>query len=91
MVVSTMLKPKRNLEFETRLLPDGYVLVYSEQSSLVHTLTPLGGLVWEFCDGESSAEEIADTISSIAKVPASQDEVMQLVKELQVKGLLVSS
>lgn len=88
MTTEMLIKPKRNPEFITRLLPDGYVLVYSEKSEWVHTLTPLGGLVWEFCDGSNSAEQIADTIGSQAEVPTKVEDVAQLLKEFQEKHLL---
>lgn len=84
----TAAKPKRNPEFNARLLPDGYVLIYSEKSSWVHTLTPLGGLVWEFCDGERTLDEIADLICSKANVPAKREDIAELVKELDKNGLL---
>ncbi len=86
----TAAKPKRNPEFNARLLPDGYVLIHSEKSTWVHTLTPLGGLVWEFCDGDKTAEQIADLICSRTQVPAKREDVFELVKELDKNGLLDS-
>ncbi len=86
--MTSSIKPKRNSEFSARLLPDGYVLIHSESSEWVHTLTPLGGLVWEFCDGDKTAEEIASLICSAAQVPANEEEVLHLVKDFEEKGLL---
>ena len=91
MTTQTITLPKRHPDLTTRLLPDGYVLVYSEKSTWVHTLTPLGGLVWEFCDGENSAEKIAELISSTAQVPANSDDVLKLIKEFQEKNLLTAA
>jgi len=86
----TAAKPKRNPDFSARLLPDGYVLIHSEKSAWVHTLTPLGGLVWEFCDGDKTADEIADLICSKTQVPAKPEDVVELVRELDKNGLLDS-
>jgi len=86
----TPVKPKRNPDFSSRLLPDGYVLIHSENSSWVHTLTPLGGLVWEFCDGLRTSAEIADLISATANVAAKQEDVLELIKELDKNGLLAA-
>jgi len=83
-------KPTRNQNFNARLLPDGYVLLYSETSDWVHTLTPLGGIVWEFLDGEHTAEEIADLIRSNAEIESSPDDVSKLLEDLKQKGLLGS-
>lgn len=90
MQTASAFKPKRNPHFAARLLPDGYVLIYSEQSTWVHTLTPLGGLVWEFCDGENAAHEIAGIIRSTALLETKDEDVCQLIKELQEKDLLVA-
>jgi hypothetical protein len=84
----SILKPQRNPEFISQLLPDGYVLLYSERTNWTHTLTPLGGLVWEFCDGKDRAIEIAGTISSVSQVPVKEADVVQLISEFQSKGLL---
>lgn len=86
----TAAKLKRNPEFSARLLPDGYVLIHSDKSVWVHTLTPLGGLVWEFCDGDKTAEEIADSICKTMQLPAKYDDVFELIKELDKNGLLES-
>lgn len=86
----TAANPKRNSDFNARLLPDGYVLIHSEKSDWVHTLTPLGGLVWEFCDGDKTAEQITDLICSKIQVPAKHEDVVALVEELDKNGLLES-
>lgn len=56
------MRPKRNNEVETRILPDGYVVLFNTKNNWAHTLTPLGALTWELCDGQVSIDEIVDRI-----------------------------
>jgi Coenzyme PQQ synthesis protein D (PqqD) len=70
-------KPKRSSEMESTSLPDA------------HTLTPLGALVWEFCDGDNSVEEIVANIKSIPEVGnrvTLDQEVSELVQQLDNEG-----
>lgn len=83
-------KPKRNPDFNAKLLPDGFVLLYSSSSDWVHTLTPLGGLVWEFCDGENSIEQIAQLVKSSVQTDAGENAIAELIKDLDKKGLFAS-
>jgi hypothetical protein len=84
----TVDKPKRNPEFTARLLPDGYVLIHSQKTDWVHTLTPVGGLVWEFCDGDQTGEQIAARICAVVQVAAKREDVFDLIKQLENNGLL---
>ena len=86
-----MKYPKRCTEIQTTLLPDGHTVLMHKPSSWAHTLSPLGSLVWEFCDGLHTTEEI---ISSIKAIPgltlpeALEEEVTQLLKQFAEDGLL---
>ena len=84
----TTTKPTRNPEFRSRLLPDGYVLIHSENSEWVHTLSPVGGLVWEFCDGSNTPEEIAAIITTQTQLAAKTEDIVQLIADLDKNGLL---
>lgn len=82
-------KPQRNPEIETSLLPDGHVVLVSSKTDWAHTLTPTGALVWEFCDGTNSADEIVAKIQNIKEVPANpslKDDVSTLLDELDEAG-----
>lgn len=87
----TALKPIRKAEFNARLLPDGYVLIHSENSDWVYTLSPLGGLVWEFCDGVNTTQEITDLVCSQTELETKQEDIVTLLKDLEEKGLLTYS
>ncbi|HEY9732136.1 MAG TPA: PqqD family protein [Drouetiella sp.] len=82
-------KPKRSSEMESTSLPDGMVILVNKKTSWAHTLTPLGALVWEFCDGDNSVEEIVANIKSIPEVGnrvTLDQEVSELVQQLDNEG-----
>lgn len=60
---------------------------------MVYTLTPLGGLVWEFCDGTNRLEEIVNHITSIKQVGADEglkEKIAVLLTDLKQAGLLIN-
>lgn len=84
-------KPLRAPDIKTRMLPDGHVVLVSSTSEWVHTLTPLGALVWEFCDGTNDLAKIADSIRAIPNVeadPELQSQISELIEELDDAGFL---
>jgi hypothetical protein len=88
-----MKSVKRHPDTAARLLPDGYLLLHSNDDNRVYTLTPLGGLVWEYCDGSNSVDDIVCHIRELGETLASSNletEVQRLVAELTDAGLLVS-
>ncbi|MBS1955869.1 MAG: PqqD family protein [Cyanobacteria bacterium SZAS-4] len=82
-------KPKRSQDIESTSLPDGYVVLVNKKTNWAHTLTPLGGLVWEFCDGENSIVEITSKIEEIPEIgkrDGFDEEVSKLVEQLDEEG-----
>jgi hypothetical protein len=51
------------LGLEVTQAPDGYV-IYDAASEKVHYLNPTAGVVFELCDGASSARTIADFLNT---------------------------
>ncbi len=87
------MKPRRNPDVKSTLLPDGYVVLVSSQTDWAHTLTPAGALVWELCDGRHSTDEIAGEIAGMLPAPVrapDKAEIDTLVSELLDLGLLQS-
>lgn len=85
-------KPKRNSTIEISLLPDGHAVLVCKKTDWAYTLTPLGALVWEFCDGESTRTEIVEQIKSLPELPthsALDAEVMSFLDELVDSGLVL--
>ncbi|HEY9868319.1 MAG TPA: PqqD family protein [Candidatus Obscuribacterales bacterium] len=86
------MHPKRNPDVKTTLLPDGYVVLFSTKTDWAHTLNPTGALVWEFCDGQHSVDEL---VSAVAGLLAGSDperlrtEVESLLQELLAAGLVL--
>lgn len=86
------MKPIRNPDVETKMLPDGHVVIFSNNSDWAHTITPLAAIAWEYCDGEHSVEEIVDCIKELAQSPANNEnlrpEITDLIKEFTESGLV---
>jgi hypothetical protein len=88
------MKPIRNPDVKTTLLPDGFVVLFSTKTEWAHTLNPIGAIVWEYCDGCHSVDEIVAEVRQILEekeeVQLSQ-VVRTFVEELLNSGLLVES
>lgn len=72
-------------------MPDGFVVLVNKKTSWAHTLTPLGALVWEFCDGENSLDEIISSIKAIPEVGernSLNEEVSALIRQFEEEGFL---
>lgn len=85
-------KPRRDPGLKVTVLPDGHVAVYSPSTNCACTLTPIAALVWEFCDGNNTADGIVEQITAIDGVPDSgslKAEVEKLLKEFSDSGLLL--
>ena len=93
----------RNPAIKTRLLPDGHVVLFNPQGTWAHIVNPLGALVWEFCDGEYSIDQIAETVLAVLagaeadsmnqqlcalQEQASPEQISAFVAELLGMGLL---
>jgi hypothetical protein len=82
--------PIRRYYMRGELLPDGYVAVHSQTDNRVHTLSPLAGLIWEFCDGKHSLLQIVDKVSAASGIDISSEQAEQLLNELEEAGLLLT-
>src|SRR5215470_19479281 len=83
---------QRHPDVKAKILPDGYVLLHIKYINWVYTLTPLAGLVWEFCDGNNTLEEVVARICAIEEVgadPALSGKIADLMAELEKAGLLL--
>lgn len=85
---------KRHPHVKAKILPDGYLLLYIAQIDWVYTLTPLAGLVWEFCDGNTALEEIVANITAMKEVDAGgnlKNNIARLIAEFEQAGLLIDT
>ena len=87
-----MTRLTRDPEVKASILPDGHVLLFLERNDWCYTLSPLGGLVWEFCDGGHELEDIVRRIEAIPGASSDPDlpgQVEELVRTLDGYGLLL--
>ncbi len=82
----------RRQDVHAKILPDGYVLLQDKETNWVYTLTPLAGMVWEFCDGNNLLEDVVGHIREIKEVggePGLEENLTELVADMEQAGLLV--
>jgi hypothetical protein len=82
----------RDPDVKASVLPDGHVLLHLERNDWCYTLTPLGGLVWEYCDGAHGPQDIVRGIEAIPDVPPDPEllaKVEELLRTLEGLGLLL--
>ncbi|HEU5441684.1 MAG TPA: PqqD family protein [Ktedonobacterales bacterium] len=81
--------PERRPDVETYLLPDGSCLLFDSRTEEAHVLNTVGALVWDYCDGTLSAEQIADELAPLLpEQPTLGDDVREMIEALAGKGLL---
>ncbi|HXF57742.1 MAG TPA: PqqD family protein [Actinomycetota bacterium] len=88
-VVSENYVPRKRAQVLELDLGDG-VVIYDDQSSLVHHLNPSASLVWHLCRGEASVRTLAAEIAEELglELPQVLAEVRGLVAELDALGLV---
>ena len=84
-----VFRPQARPDVETHVLPDGSCLLFDPVSSEGLALSLVGALVWDYCDGALTNDEIADEIAALTpENPGLRDEVLQFLKEFTRNGLL---
>jgi len=81
--------PKRREDLLKRDLEDGCVL-YDEKTSQVYTLNTTAALIWEYCDGRTAIEKIADEIAEVCSRSKEQmiQDVQKTIADFNGKSLL---
>ncbi len=80
-------RPKKSDGLETDEVEDGFV-IYQPERARVHYLNPTANLILELCDGELTADQIAELIGQafdLAEPPT--QEVEEALATLQAEGL----
>lgn len=87
------MKPKRIPDVETKMLPDGHVVIFSKSSDWAHTITPLAAIAWEYCDGEHSVEQIVERVLEYANGDSTnlQPEISELLSDFAQSGLVADA
>lgn len=81
--------PVRRQDVETYVLPDGTSLLYDTVSESGMPLDTLSSLIWDYCDGALSDEEIVREI--VALLPQINDvsaHVLTVIAGFEELGLL---
>jgi hypothetical protein len=69
---------------------DDEKVIYDEQTTQAHCLTPLASVVFDNCDGQSSPAELARVASESLGEPVSEDQVQMALAQLEERELLAS-
>ena len=82
-------KPKRKEQFVPEEMDDDLLLA-DFQGSQLHVLNPTAAAVWEMCDGQSTAEQMAGQLAAqFALSPDQvQGDVAKILAEFWEKGLV---
>jgi hypothetical protein len=76
-------------DIETHELPDGSCLLFDPVSYEGHALDILGALVWDYCDGTLTSDEIASAIAELVPNDVRlREEVRRFLNEFARHGLL---
>lgn len=73
------------------MLPDGFLVLFNTKSDWAHTLNPRGALVWEFCDGAHTPDQICEELASVlgdCDRSELRGDVQKLIETLLNEGLL---
>jgi coenzyme PQQ synthesis protein D (PqqD) len=85
----TPAAPKARHDVETYIVPDGTCFLYDPSSDESYTLDQVGALVWDFCDGHTSAGDIVHEIAALLPDDTGiSTRVTRLLAELGEEGLL---
>jgi hypothetical protein len=82
--------PMRNTGLKSTLLPDGYLVIANKGTGEAVTLNPMGALIWEFCDGNNSIDDIVVELLALGApaVPTLHEDIRSLLEEMGKSGLL---
>ncbi len=76
------------------LLPDGFLAIYYKLKGQSLVLPPIASLVWEFCDGSHTVEEItvlvSECLATAGTVPDDLATQVQAIVDRLLKETLVA-
>jgi hypothetical protein len=83
------IHPRQRTDIETYIMPDGTCLLFDTVSNEGLALNAAGALVWDYCDGTLSADEIAAELATLLpEEQQSRAETLSLLEELGKLGYL---
>ena len=84
-----ILHLKRRTDVQSQLV-DGEIVVLDRQQGLIHQLNKTASYIWEQCNGQRTAAEIAHQVCEVFEVeePTARTDVLEILKTLQDLRLL---
>jgi hypothetical protein len=70
---------------------DGETLVYDQESAHAYCLNHSSAFVWRYCDGKTTAGQVARLLQRELDTPVKTDVVLLALKQLQRNGLVERS
>lgn len=78
-------------DVEAYIVPDGTCFLFDPARDEGFALDQLGALVWDYCDGKNTEEEIiAEVVALLPDQPGIAAQVADLLASFAAQGLLVS-
>ena len=86
-----LLYPKRRTDLNVRVV-DGETVILDRMGEVIHCCNQTATIIWDQCNGEKAAEEIAKILEERFDVGAgvALDDVCRCLKQLQALNLLES-
>lgn len=80
--------PSRSPDLDVHEVPDGYVVYHGGKDSVSY-LNKTAAIVFEFCDGKFSADEIVSRVVKLFDLPeGSHGEIEACIESLAKEGLI---
>ena len=90
--MSASAHPIRRPDVETYVLPDGTSLLFDPVNESGLPLDTLSSLIWDYCDGALSANEIANEVTAlIPQIADVEAHVLTVIHGFEEYGLLLRS
>lgn len=70
---------------------EGELLIYDTKSHRAHCLNRTAALVWKYCDGERTLEEVARKVEAEMSMKVSSEVVRLAIEQLEKRKLLEAS
>ena len=86
------LRPLRREDQVVEREIDGSLVLYDHGHQRVHVLNPTASMIWQMCDGNHAAEEIAAQLAAMfpSHADAIPDDVASVLRMFAVERLLVA-
>ena len=86
------VRPRKSEGVYDEVLPDGGLVLFHSQRTLILTLNPTAALIWEFCDGAHDVGAIAAQLREVFPAAADAERDMRsLLATLREAGMIADA